>query len=93
MITIDLNTVPYSVDPVTKVISVSEKHVPFATTYNVISTTRVNKVFELSHSTGSEFDPNTKWVYKNGELVLEVCNDKKMTAIAAENYLKAKLRN
>ena len=85
MINIDLNKIPYTVDPITKVISVSEKHVPFATTYNVISTTRIAKVFELSHSTGPEFDPNTKWVYINGGLILEICNDIEMTKLAASN--------
>ena len=92
MTTIDLNKVPYSVDPITKVISVSEKHIHFATTYNVISKTRTAKVFDFSHSTGPEFDPNTKWVYKCENFVLEVCNDKKMTAIAAENYLRSKMK-
>lgn len=91
MIQVDLNTIKWSFEE--KVITISEKDVAFGTEYNVISPKGGNKVFHFTHSTGPEFDVNTKWMYKSeDDLQLAVCNDAKMVKIAAENYLKAKLR-
>lgn len=83
----------HSYNPQTKTFSMSEKGMPFSTTYEIKNTeTGKTKKFEFSHSTGPEFDPNTKWIYKCDDLTLEVCNDAKITAILAQNYLNAKLR-
>lgn len=82
----------HSFNPATKTITVSEKDVPFATSYEVKNPKNGSiKKFEFTESTGPEFDPNTKWIYKCGELTLEVCNDKQITALRAENYLRHKL--
>jgi hypothetical protein len=78
-----------------KVFSISERHIPFATSYKLLNP-KTNKgvVFEFSHSTGPEFDINTKWIYTCDveEVTLQVCNDAIMTNIFADNYLRAKLR-
>lgn len=94
MTTIYLSSVGWSYDKSTKTITVSERDVSFATTYKVIShRTGAEKVFEFDHSTGPEFDPNTKWIYKSADgLTLAVANDATMTAAAAEQYLEAKTR-
>lgn len=82
-------------DKKNKTFQVSEVHAGgFATVYRVLNPkTGEHKDFELSHSTGPEFDPKTRWVYKSGDLTLEVCNDEYVTEIQARNYLKAKLRH
>jgi len=79
----------------TKTISISEKDVTFDTAYTVMNPKTGNsKRFDFTHSTGSEFDPNTKWIYKadNG-VTLEVCNDAVITEIRAKEYLKHKLKH
>lgn len=90
---IDLRKVSYSWRPSDKTILVSEKDVPFATTYEVISDRTGNRMdFDFSHSTGPEFDPRTEWVYKsNHDITLRVCNDPETTRKNAEFYLKAKM--
>jgi hypothetical protein len=89
MIQVDLNKIKWSFE--SKVITISEKDVKFATEYNVISPKGGNKVFQFSHSTGPEFDKDTKWMYNSEDgLQLAVCNDANMVKIAAENYLKHK---
>jgi len=92
MTTIDLKKVPYSVK--NKTVYVSEKNVRFDVKYSVISNkTGETKEFNFECSTGEEFDPKTEWVYKSSEgFKLHLCNDAEMTKIAADNYLKAKLR-
>lgn len=92
MTLIDLNKIDWSFE--NKVITISEKAVPFATEYNVRSPKGGEKEFKFSHSTGPEFDPNTKWIYKSEDgLQLAVCNDAQMVKAAAAAYLKAKTRN
>lgn len=74
---------------------VSEKDVAFAIDYRIVNTeTGKSMDFHFSHSTGPEFDPNTKWIYINNDsgIALEVCNDPEITKVAAEKYLEAKLR-
>lgn len=83
----------WSYNKETSTFKVSEKILPFDTTYNIKNpATGKEMIFEFSHSTGSEFDPKTRWVYKSkgGSITLEVCNDEEMTKANAENYLKAK---
>ena len=75
--------------------STSEKHLPFDTSYDLVNPkTERSMRFHFSHSTGSEWDPATKWIYWNLEkcIKLEVSNDPEMTAKASEAYLSAKLR-
>lgn len=97
MTQIDLNKIPWSFDMKTSpkgVITISEKDVPFGTEYNVTSPTGNSKVFKFTHSTGPEFDVNTKWMYKSDDgLQLAVCNDADMVRAAAAAYLKAKTGN
>ncbi len=91
---INLFTTPYSYNKDTKVFSFSEKDVPFASTYEVLNPQTGNKVsFDLSHSTGPEFHPDTKWVYKNkqSDVTVEVCNDALITKLRGLAYLDHKL--
>lgn len=78
-----------------KTFDISEKNTGgFDTSYTLVNPkNNAKKVFEFSHSTGPEFDPNTKWIYKSDELILSVSNDKNITKISEQNYLRAKLRN
>ena len=75
---------------------VNEKDTPaFTTTYKVINPkTGKSAEFELSHSTGSEWDPKTIWIYKNKELGLElhVSQDPNITIKRANNYLHHKTK-
>jgi len=88
----------WSYDHRTKTILVSEKDLGagFATEYEVVNPNTGTKViFTFTHSTGPEFDPKTKYVYKakwGDSLFLEVANDPAWTREAARNYLQAKLR-
>lgn len=92
MTRIDLNTISWSFKD--NVITISEKDVPFASDYAVVSPSGGVKEFKFAHSTGSEFDPKTQWIYKSEDgLQLAVCNDAKMVKAAAAAYLKAKTRN
>lgn len=93
MIHVNLKTIPWSFQ--NGVITISERDVPFGTEYNVISPKTGNsKLFKFTHSTGPEFDVNTKWIYKSEDNIqLAVCNDAQMVQKAADAYLKAKLQN
>lgn len=74
----------------------SEKAVRFDTEYKVINTVTKNfMVFKFKHSTGPEFDPNTKWIYKseNEEYSLWIANDAEITKLSAGLYLQHKLHN
>lgn len=75
-----------------KLFTMSERDVTFDTTYEVVNPkTNNSKVFEFTHSTGPEFDAETRYVYKSKDgFVLEVSNDKYVTGLRAKNYLKAK---
>jgi len=84
----------YNYDKDTKTFTVSERGIPFSMNYKVInSNTGGSMKFDLSHSTGSEFDPDTKWIYKSDEFTLEVVQDKFLTKLRSERYLKAKTEN
>lgn len=84
---------PLTFDKESKTFYGSEKDVPFGTIYEVEnSRTGVSKSFDFTHSTGPEFDPNTKWVYKCEDLTLIICNDAQITKRNAQNYLEAKIR-
>lgn len=73
---------------------VNEKDVDgFSTEYYVKNpTTGKSMKFILSHSTGSEWDPETVWIYKNNELGLElhVSQDETITKTRYSYYLKHK---
>jgi hypothetical protein len=93
---IDLGKVPFSYSEGDRSFLFSERDIPFRTEYDVFNPkTGATEKFKFSHSTGPEFDPNTKWIYWNLEnnIRMEVSNDPEMTAIAAENYLQAKTRS
>jgi hypothetical protein len=73
----------------------SEKGIPFDTTYEILNpATEVSKKFEFKNSTGSEWEADTKWIYKSEDgITLEVCNDPHLVKERAAAYLAAKLRN
>jgi aryl-phospho-beta-D-glucosidase BglC (GH1 family) len=80
-------------DKATSTFHCSEKAVRFDTEYKVINTDTKNfMVFKFKHSTGPEFDPNTKWIYKNesGEYTLSIANDAEITQLRADIYLAHK---
>ena len=71
-------------------IIISEKEVPFDTNYEVVSPNNGVKTFTFTHSTGTEFSPDTKWMYISEDgIELAICNDPHMVKIAAE---QAKLK-
>jgi hypothetical protein len=94
MFTIELNKHPYIYNESKRTFVMSEKGIPFGTSYVIRNPkTGGSRKFEFTHSTGPEFDPTTRWVYKSEDgIQLEVCNDEQMTKIAAKNYLDAKLQ-
>jgi hypothetical protein len=77
-----------------KKFKMSEKDVSFDTSYVITNSKTGGKMqFDFSHSTGSEFDPKTCWIYKSNEgYTLEVCNDEAITAERERAYLNSKLR-
>lgn len=83
-----------SFDKENKIYSMSEKYVRFDTSYELKDIeTKECEIFEFTHSTGAEFDPNTIWIYKSKSgSELHVCNDARITEIHAKNYLEHKLR-
>jgi hypothetical protein len=93
MFTIELNKHSYIYNESKKTFVMSERGIPFGTSYVIRNPkTGGSRKFEFTHSTGSEFDPKTRWVYKSEDgIQLEVCNNEQMTKIAAQNYLNAKL--
>jgi len=85
----------FSFDKKTKIFKVDGKSVPFDTRYTLVNEkTNKGMDFFLSHSTGSEWDTNTKWVYKNfgEEFTLEIGNED-VTPIHVQNYINAKNRS
>jgi len=75
---------------------VSEVDTPgFATEYTILNPqTGGEKTFHLSHSTGSEWDPKTVWIYKTKgapALELRVSQNPEITRMREKAYLKAKL--
>ncbi len=72
---------------------VSGKSVGFATTYEVENEkTGKTQIFFFDHSTGSEWDVNTMWIYKSKEgFTLNVTNSD-VTEQMKQNYLEAKTR-
>lgn len=94
MFTIELNKHPYVYNDERKTFVMGENGIPFGTSYVIKNPkTGGSKQFKFTHSTGPEFDPKTRWVYKSEDgIQLEICNDTEMTKNAADNYLKAKLR-
>lgn len=75
---------------------VSEKDIPFATSYTVINPKSGNSmIFDFIKSTGAEFDPETIWIYKSSddEITMKVYNERVKTVIGAGHYLRAKLNS
>lgn len=80
-------------DEANKTISCNELTVPpFDTRYTVVNNKGKEKVFDLSGSTGSEWEPDTKWIYKSEDgWTLEVSQDAELTKKRAKAYLNHKL--
>lgn len=74
--------------------SMSGKEAPFSTEHTIENAkSGQSKLFKLSHSTGSEWDPKTEWIYKTDcGLTLKISNDE-VTDKNKRDYLSAKLRN
>ena len=95
-------------DPKSRTSHVSEHLIRFATAYRVLNPkTGDYRNFNLSHSTGPEFDENTEWVYTHNTqgnakgnaqplhtecYFLRIKNEPRITEIKKEMYLKAKMR-
>jgi hypothetical protein len=92
LVSIQRNKVSY--DKNNKTFTVSGKDVRFAYSYTLVNNETDNKKdFSFKESTGSEWDPNTIWVYESEDgFILNVKNDD-VTPEHAEKYLQAKLRN
>lgn len=95
MTIINFDSKKHYYDKEAKLFSVSERYVVFDTSYTLVNPgTGDSVIFDFSHSTGPEFEIDTKYIYKseNG-LTLEVCNDEQITTIRAKMYLDAKTRD
>lgn len=93
MLTIHFDSEKHVYNKSQKLFVVSERDVSFDTSYKMINPKTNNSVeFDFSHSTGPEFDPKTKYVYKSKDgLTLEVCNDTFISAIRKQHYLEHKI--
>lgn len=97
MFRIDVSKYPGSWDKENKKFTMSESNkgivIPFRIQYELYNPkTETIKVFEFTHSTGPEFDSDTRWIYKCDDMILEICNDPEVTKRNATNYLAAKTR-
>lgn len=92
---IDLKKKNLTYDKELKTFFISETEVPFSMNYELLNPKTGNsRIFELSHSTGGEFQPDTRWIYKSEDgLTLEVCNDPEVTKKRGESYLRHKIGN
>lgn len=77
-----------------KIFTSTSQGVMFGTKHTVVNDLTGKKVeFELSHSTGSEWEKDTIWVYTSicKKYILHLKNDD-VTEQHKENYLRAKTR-
>jgi len=83
----------FSYNKETKTFTVNGNAVQFATEYTLHNPkTGGQRKFNFSYSTGSEWDPKTRWVYKSDgdeEFTLEVGNQD-VTSRQVDAYLQAK---
>lgn len=94
MIRVVLDSIDWSFNKERNTIIISEKSVKFATEYEIVSPKGGEKIFTFTHSTGPEFDKDTRWVYmSNDAMVLEICNDEQMVKVASQKYLEGKLNH
>lgn len=79
-------------DRETQTFTVSERWVRFDTSYLVFSPkTGASRRFDFVRSTGSEWNPNTRWVYQSEcGLTLEVTGDPDIREAAQAFYAKKK---
>lgn len=73
-----------------------DKDFPFDIEYELVNDrTQKSMKFKLQYSTGSEFDPNTEWVYANDDKTFSfiVGQDAALTNQRAQSYLSHKLNN
>lgn len=71
--------------------------IPFATRYEMVNDeTGKSNVFDFVHSTGSEWDKDTKWVYActegKGFIFVLSSEDQRTLNVRKRNYIKAKMR-
>jgi hypothetical protein len=90
-----VNSLVFSYNATTKTFYASGKRIKFDTCYSLLNI-KSNKTmeFDFTHSTGSEWDPKTLWVYKSkcGNYILHVGNDE-VTPAHAQAYLNHKMNN
>lgn len=90
-ISIQKNNIDYN--PLTKTFTVSGKETKFATTYDVVNDkTGKSNIFFFDHSTGSEWDVNTIWVYKSVDGFTLNLTNSDLTQGRIDNYVEAKTR-
>jgi len=94
MNTIIFDSKKHNYNKETKTFTVSGKDVAFGTSY-VVKNPKTNGevTFDLSHSTGSEWDPKTMWVYKSKDGITLMVGNDEVTPAHADAYLQAKLKN
>ena len=80
-------------DVPTKTFSVGGIGIPFGTKHSLTNEQTCGlKDFDFSHSTGSEWDVDTKWIYKSLDgYTLEIGNED-VTQEQRDNYMNAKMR-
>lgn len=87
----------YAFDKETQTFSVDGRAILFGTEHELLNIkTKARMKFEFSHSTGSEWDPKTIWVYKSVDTVLTYflnISNEDVTPEHMDAYLQAKLQN
>jgi len=94
MATIKIYGTSTKYDKSTKTFTVDGRKSKFGTKQTLVNEkTNVSKEFDFSHSTGSEWETDTLWIYKSLDgYTLQVGNED-VTPQHAQNYLNAKMRN
>jgi hypothetical protein len=93
MTNLEFNADTFSYMGSIKLFTVSELDIPkFDTSYRLWNPiTKHGKVFEFTHSTGGEFEPDTKFVYESEDgIKLEVVNDPERTQDRKNLYVNTK---
>jgi len=92
MTEIELDTKYFHYVESLRLITISERNVKFDTAYRLWNPiTEHGKVFNFSHSTGPEFSPDTKYIYKSDDgFTLEIVNDHVITEARKQMYINSK---
>lgn len=75
-----------------KIFSIPGSGIPFDTEFELVGE-KSSRLFMFSHSTGSEWDPKTKWIYKTDDSEFELhLGNEDVTPQHQRDYLMAKMR-